>query len=682
MTETVSDLLPILQRYFGFSDFRDDQKPIVDTILEGRDMLAILKTSGGKSLCYQMPALHRGGTTLVISPLISLMKDQVDALVSKGIPAAFVNSNLEVHEAQARYRELAEGRLRLFYVAPERFQDEGFLAALASSGVHTVAVDEAHCASQWGHDFRPHYSKLGASLSDLESSLGRRVQRLAFTATATERVRQDICEILGLRQPVLHQRGFDRDNLTYAVIPSDKNRDQDIEGFLHEHPDDNTIIYCTTVKRVEALYTYLKGAGLSVSRYHGRLTPEEKNRVQDDFIASKTRILISTSAFGMGVDKSDIRLVIHAQMPGSLEAWYQEAGRAGRDGLPAKAVLFYDPKDRNIHRFFIEMGAPSAEVMRALRPLIYQELVGGPQDLDFNWIAKISRAKLQPAQVASALNLMVGQGEVSRHGDNTFALAQWNLSANYDWVDDLRRNNWMKVNAMQQWCETTLCRRWTVLKYFGAKQAHTRCGTCDTCLAEALSKSKVGSTLPYVRPITLINFAKAISSVGQRWMAVLLGTLSTKELKPHEEPWHSRFAHYAVGDLERWKQRLIDQKLLSKDLQITSRGESWIDGTLEDSHLNDKLCQGPAPEKPSGGHGVPIEVLHKWRKATAYAEDVSEMSIATEAMLRKVHAASSFAQVDLLAAGVSGPWAKRYGAKLQDYVAKQLKKTGNEMGMI
>lgn len=679
MKETVLDLLPTLQRYFGFSDFREDQKPIVDTILEGRDLLAILKTSGGKSLCYQMPALHRGGTTLVISPLISLMKDQVDALMSKGIPAAFVNSNLEAHEAQSRYRDLAEGRLRLFYVAPERFQDEGFLSALISSGVHTVAVDEAHCASQWGHDFRPHYSKLGASLTALDERLGRPVQRIAFTATATERVREDICEILGLRNPVVHQRGFDRENLTYAVIPSDKNRDQDIEAFLHEHPTDNTIIYCTTVKRVEALYTYLKTAGLSVSRYHGRLSPEEKNRVQDDFIESKTRILISTSAFGMGVDKADIRLVIHAQMPGSLEAWYQEAGRGGRDGLPAKAVLFYDPKDRNIHRFFIEMGAPSAEVMKALRPLIYQELLGGPQDIDFNWISKISRAKLQPGQVSSALNLMVGQGEVSRLGENTFALAEWNMAANYDWVDDLRRNNWMKVNAMQQWCETTLCRRWTVMKYFGAKQAHTRCGTCDTCLAEALSKSKVGTTLPYVRPITLINFAKAINGAGPRWLAVLLGTMPGKDLRPHEEPWHSRFAHYAVGDLERWKKRLIDQKLLDDELRITSRGENWIDGTLDDSKLNEKLCQAPATEKPKASHGIPMEVLHKWRKATAYADDVSEMSIATEAILRKVHAANSFSLDDLIEAGVAPTWANKHGKKLQDHVAKYVKKMATEM---
>jgi ATP-dependent DNA helicase RecQ len=290
MTENLTNLLPTLKEVFGFEDLREAQKPIVSSIMEGRDVLAILKTSGGKSLCFQLPAVKRGGLTLVISPLISLMKDQVDALMEKGIPAAYVNSNLVPDQIQERYRQLAEGGYRLFYVAPERFMDNNFLNALASSGLHTVAIDEAHCASQWGHDFRPNYSKIGAVLAEFESRVGRQFQRIAFTATATDRVREDICTMLQLRKPIVHQQGFDRENLTYAVIPSGKNRDQDIEGFLHEHPTECIIIYCTTVKRVEALYLYLKGAGLPVDRYHGKLSPEDKNRVQDDFINDKVRI--------------------------------------------------------------------------------------------------------------------------------------------------------------------------------------------------------------------------------------------------------------------------------------------------------------------------------------------------------------------------------------------------------
>ncbi len=674
MIEKLTDLLPTLKAVFGFEDLREAQKPIVSSIMEGRDVLAILKTSGGKSLCFQLPAVKRGGLTLVISPLISLMKDQVDALLEKGIPAAYVNSNLEVDEIQERYRQLAEGGYRLFYVAPERFMDSNFLNALVSSGLHTVAIDEAHCASQWGHDFRPNYSKIGAVLAEFESRMGRQFQRIAFTATATDRVRDDICTMLQLRNPIVHQQGFDRENLTYTVIPSGKNRDQDIEGFLHEHPTECIIIYCTTVKRVEALYQYLKDSGLPVDRYHGKLSPEDKNRVQDDFINDKVRILVSTSAFGMGVDKSNIRLVIHAQMPGSLEAWYQEAGRAGRDGEPAKAVMFYDPKDRNIHRFFIEMGAPSAEIMKVLRPLIYQELMGGPQELDFNWISRISRAKIQPNQVAGALNLMVGQGEVSKRDERMFALKDWKMDANYDWVDDIRRSNWQKVNSMQQWCETTLCRRWTVLKYFGEKQPHTRCGTCDTCQTEALSKAKAGSSLPYVRPITLMNFSRAVSTVGARWKSVLLGTLPEQDLITQEEPWYGRFTYYAVGDLDRWVTRLIANQLLNADLSITPRGEQWIEGVLSDAALDAQLSAPPAQSPASDVRMVPIEMLNKWRKVLAYSQDVSEMAIATGAFLGKLQGIGSFSRESLLEGGIPKHWVDSYGTHLQDYMTKQLEK--------
>lgn len=671
MKDNVNILLPTLKSVFGFDSLRDAQKPIVESVMDGHDILAILKTSGGKSLCFQLPAVHRGGLTLVISPLISLMKDQVDALEAKGIPAAYVNSNLESQDMQLRYRRLAEGGYRLFYVAPERFQDSGFIQALMTSGIHTIAIDEAHCASQWGHDFRPHYAKIGKSIETIETSLGKRLQRVAFTATATALVQEDICKILGLRDPVVHQQGFDRENLTYSVIPSGKHRDQDIEAFLGEHPDDCTIIYCVTVKRVEQLCAYLKSAGLPVDRYHGKLSPEEKDRVQDDFIQGNTRILISTSAFGMGVDKSDIRLVLHAQMPGSLEAWYQEAGRAGRDGEPSKAVLFYDSNDRGIHRFFIEMGVPPSETMKGIRLFLLQQLMSGPQFIDVNWMAKVSRAKITPHQVQAALNLLVGQGELIKREDSVYAIGDWMPDADYSWVDDIRRNNWQKVNAMQQWCETTLCRRWTVLKYFGDKSAHHRCGTCDTCLSEALSKSKVAGKLPYVRPITLMNFARAISSVGPRWKAVLLGTIPSTQLSKGEEPWYARFAHYALGDLERWLKRLIEMGLLDKQHSVTDRGDLWLEGKLIDQKLDDALCKSPEESKPKGSaHGLPIECLHKWRKAAAYMHDTSEMSIATEAFLRKIHAANSFESDDLELAGVPKQWIKQYGKSLNEYVEK------------
>lgn len=673
MNDELSVLLPTLKAVFGFDDLREAQKPIVSSVMQGRDLLAILKTSGGKSLCFQLPAIQRGGLTLVISPLISLMKDQVDALCAKGIKATMVNSTLEPSAIQQAYAGLSRGQYQLFYVAPERFQDAGFLSALATSGLHTIAIDEAHCASQWGHDFRPHYSQIGQAIRQIEVSQGKRFQRIAFTATATDKVKQDIISILGLREPVIHQQGFDRENLTYAVIPSNDRRDQDIEALLNEHPQDCTIIYCVTVKRVEALTQTLRKSGLSVERYHGKLSPEEKNRVQDAFTQGQARILVSTSAFGMGVDKSDIRLVIHAQMPGSLEAWYQEAGRAGRDGEPSKAVMFYDPSDRRIHRFFIEMGVPDSETLYGIRRLVHQLLINGPQALDASWLAKISRDRVTPQQIQAGMNFLLGQSEIARYDGDVYALKEWQHNPDYRWVDDLRRNNWQKVNAMQQWCETTLCRRWTVLKYFGDKKAHYRCQNCDTCHAEALSKSKAGAPLPYIRPVTLMNFAKAIGAVGDNWKAVLLGTLPNSQLQSHQEPWHSRFGHYALGDLERWVKRLVESQLLNPDNTLTSQGEKWIDGHWKDLSVIDSLCKAPDDiKKTASDHGMPIAMLHKWRKVTAYAEDTSEMAIGTEAFIRKVHSAQSFSDQHLAEAGVNAKWIKSYGASIRQFTEKML----------
>lgn len=671
MIDESQQLTTTLKTVFGFDDLREAQKPIVSTVMKGQDILAIMKTSGGKSLCYQLPAIHRGGLTLVISPLISLMKDQVDALRSKGVEANLVNSGLSEQDQAEAYSGLASGRYRLFYVAPERFSDRSFLQALKTSGIHTVAIDEAHCASQWGHDFRPHYSKVGDAIDQLEQFLGRPLQRIAFTATATPRVQKDIMDILGLRDPVVHQQGFDRENITYTVVQSANNRDEDIEAVLRENPEQGTIIYCVTVKRVEELTKRLRKAGLPVERYHGQLDNETKNRVQDDFTQNRIPILISTAAFGMGVDKSDIRLVIHAQMPGSLEAWYQEAGRAGRDSLPSKAMLFYDPGDRRIHRFFFEMGVPEVSILMSIRRMLHQMLSQGPHPLDPKWLSKISRDNITPMQVSAAIRFLASQNELVRIDEQVYAIDEWKDDPDYAWVDEIRRNNWQKLNAMTQWCETTLCRRWTVLKYFGEDKPHSRCGACDTCHAEELAKSRTSALLPYVRPETMKALLTGLGALGAQWRAVLLGTLPGSQLSSVQEPWHGRFSQFAVGDLERWIKRLIEQGMLSEDLKKTATADAWIDGKWEDKSVIDRLCLPPSrPDQPTSVHGVMIATLHKWRRTQAYRDDISEMAIGTEALLRKVLSARTFSDDDLAHAQIPARWIDQYGASLREHIQK------------
>lgn len=670
MSLDMQSLLVTLKKYFGFDSLRESQVPIITSVMEGKDSLSILKTSGGKTLCYQLPTLHRSGLSLVISPLISLMKDQVDALLRMGIPAAYVNSGLSLDEVRDRYARLGRGEYRFFYVAPERFQDNAFIDALCAADLRMFAIDEAHCASQWGHNFRPHYSRLGQSMNLIERELGREVQRVAFTATATARVQEDIVAILGLRNPDIHLQDFDRENLIYAVIAGDKDRSKDVENLIRENTGSSGIVYCVTVKEVERLYHHLLAAGIKVGRYHGKLDAEEKNRIQDEFLCDNIQVLVSTSAFGMGIDKPNIRFVIHAQMPGSLEAYTQEAGRAGRDGLLSKAILLYNPADRGIHQFFIGMGSPDPKAIRAVKDLVYRSLVSGPEELSPGWLASICREQISQAQVTAVLNLLVGQGELQRR-ESVYSLGDWNPKEDYLWVDEIRRNDWQKVNAMQAWCETTLCRRWSVLKYFGRRGAHKRCGSCDTCLSEAFSKDKVTGSQPYIRPITLINLAQSLDRLAKAgtvyWKQVLLGMMPTSSLSDAEVEVAGRFTNYAVGDLERWCDLLKREALINGLHQLTSRGDEWIQGKITLSlHENNPQAQEAIEIPPHT-----MAALKRWRKLTAYHEEISESAIATEARLQKLASLHEPSPNTLLEAGFSQVWVKRHGVSVLKVLSDQ-----------
>ena len=662
-----------LKRYFGFDDLRPGQVPIVDSIMRGEDSLSILKTSGGKSLCFQLPSMHREGTTLVVSPLISLMKDQVDALERLGISAAFVNSDLSGDDIRERYNRLSKGGYKLFYVSPERFQDENFMAALCATNLQMVTVDEAHCASQWGHAFRPDYSRLGHAIDAVELRIGRQLQRIAVTATATEKVQTDIVYLLGLRNAQVHLQDFDRENLVYAVVNADKDRSQDIENTLRENPGVCVIVYCVTVKEVERLYHHLLTAGLKVGRYHGKLESAEKTRVQEAFLADDIEVMVATSAFGMGVDKPNVRMVIHAQMPGSLEAFVQEAGRAGRDGLPAKAILFYNAGDRGIHQFFIGMASPDPKAVRAIKDIVYRTLASGPEELNIGWLATICREQITPAQVAAVLNLLVGQGELTRR-ETVYSIGEWKPGEDYLWVDEIRRNNWQKVNAMQAWCETSLCRRWSVLKYFGRREAHARCGKCDTCMAEAFSKDQVKGAHRYIRPITLINLAQSLDRLSKagtvHWKQVLLGMTPTAALSNQEVEVAGRFTNYAVGDLERWRDLLIKESLINVNHGITSRGEAWISGKVTLS-LHDSE-QAPEAVKQEVSASV-LVALKRWRKHTAYQQDISESEIATEAKLLKLARLGEHSTDSLVEAGFTTVWVKKFGKGVEEVFAQLAK---------
>lgn len=347
----------LLKQYFGYDSFREGQEFLIDNILEGRDVLGIMPTGAGKSICYQIPALMMKGITLVISPLISLMKDQVEGLNQAGIHAAYFNSSLTPGQYRKALCYAREGRYPIIYVAPERLLTEEFLAFALESNIVMVAVDEAHCVSQWGQDFRPSYLKIVEFIDKLPI----RPVIAAFTATATREVKEDIIDLLLLRTPALITTGFDRKNLYFGVM-SPKDRYGAVKNYLECHPGDSGIIYCLTRKVVEEVCEKLLKEGFAATRYHAGLTDEERKKNQEDFIYDRSPVMVATNAFGMGIDKSNVRFVLHYGMPKNLESYYQEAGRGGRDGQPAECILLYNGQDVITNQFFIENNQDNKEL--------------------------------------------------------------------------------------------------------------------------------------------------------------------------------------------------------------------------------------------------------------------------------------------------------------------------------
>ena len=338
-----------LKAVFGYDSFRPGQEAVINAILDGRDILAVMPTGAGKSLCYQVPAMLFSGITLVISPLISLMQDQVKALNEAGVNAAFINSSLSEKELNDTFKNAYKGHYKIIYVAPERLMSEGFISFAKSVEISMVTVDEAHCISQWGQDFRPSYMDIAEFINILD----KRPIISAFTATATQNVREDIICSLGLNNPYFLVTGFDRENLFFQV-DKPQNKERFILDFIERHRGESGIIYCATRKNVDSLYTLLKKQHISVGKYHAGMSNEERKQMQNDFVFDYTSIVIATNAFGMGIDKSNVRFVIHYNMPSSMENYYQEAGRAGRDGLNSECILLFSPQDIIINRFLLE----------------------------------------------------------------------------------------------------------------------------------------------------------------------------------------------------------------------------------------------------------------------------------------------------------------------------------------
>ena len=353
---TKQQALRMLETYFGYTSFRPAQEAPIASLLRNEDVIGIMPTGAGKSICFQIPALCKVGLTIVFSPLISLMKDQVDGLLVQNIPAALINSTLTQAEFNKTMYEVRSGKIKLLYIAPERLGSNFFCNVLRALPIAQVIVDEAHCISEWGHDFRPSYRLIGEWLN----SLPKRPIVGAFTATATKYVENDIKKLLGLDKANVYVTGFDRPNLSFSVIRTPKRMDY-VVHYVRQHDNENGIIYCATRKDVDRVYENLTRAGIKVGHYHGGLSDEVRREMQNAYADDKLQVMVATNAFGMGIDKSNVRYVLHYQMPRNMESYYQEAGRAGRDGAPAECILLYSGQDVQVHKYLIEQSIETPE---------------------------------------------------------------------------------------------------------------------------------------------------------------------------------------------------------------------------------------------------------------------------------------------------------------------------------
>ena len=667
MNTLLDESRQILQKTFGYQTFRPLQEQILTSLYEKRDSVVVLPTGFGKSLCYQIPALVLGGVNFVISPLISLMKDQVDQLQDLGIPAAYINSSLSTAEISDRLRAIKNLQYRLVYVAPERLENSAFLQLLhalaGSKQVHFMAIDEAHCVSQWGHDFRPSYKKI-TTLRKICP-----VPFLALTATATDKVREDLVKQLGLQSPQLFMGDFDRPNLHYASYQPDSKKSWILQ-YVNKKADQPGIIYCATRKNVEETNTYLKEQGVKSAAYHAGLSDDARKKVQDSFLKDKTPVIVATNAFGMGINKPNVRFVLHADMPGTMEHYTQEAGRAGRDGEPSECVLFFGYQDIVLQRFFIDGNNPSPKLLQEILLVLKSQA-----DIRLN-TRSLSSAKNQ-MEVDAAMKLLLEVGAIRKVSNDEYDLSGQPFRLSFEELEAKRQLAEQKLQHMIHYAESHECKRNRIQSYFGYQPVS--CSNCSGCLRQEKhtqpkdSSQTTDVTTPVQKILSgILSFPRAFG-MGIA-VAILTGSKSQKMDDWHCSTWkaYGSMREYTQAAVMKLIRQLLKMGYLERQgdefpvLIVSERGKKTLENqeqvlmhAQEDPSFIERSTIDAAIDQPL------FESLRQWRREEALKKDVPPFVIFGDRTLREI--AQSFPQTKEQLMTMSGmgyrKW-EQYGAVL------------------
>ena len=651
----------VLRDVFKLESFRPGQAEVVDAQMQGRDVLAVAPTGSGKSLSYWVPAILGDGLTVVVSPLIALMKDQVDRLVAHGVRAAFINSTLNSTEQRERLERASRGEYQLVYVAPERFSRPGFTSRLATLGVRRFIVDEAHCISTWGHDFRPDYRLIGGALEACgHPPIG------AFTATATPDVRRDIAANLGLRDPLVMVTGFNRPNLRLESVQARGARERLEKLHRRLDPGDGrALVYVGTVKGAESTAAAISRWGFPAAPYHGRLPDASRRRIQDGFAARDLRVVVATSAFGMGVDFPDIRQVIHVGYPGSVEAYYQEAGRAGRDGKPALCLLIRSGKDRDLQVYFIETAFPDLrEVLSA--HTAYSRLGvwnSDPEELR----PLMPEAAWRSLDASKRLLLKAGalhsDGSVGRFDPSALDFKQ--LAAH-------KQQAYTKLGQMIQYAELRSCRHAFITDYFGETTSERSCRSCDNCEHGPLDEAPGAPVDPSVIRTALAGAARFAGRIG---IVNLAAILAGKENRfSRDQPWvlqvpvYGSLAGLGPTRVRRLLEELVTQGCLSQSqgqypmVELANRGRAVLGGT-ESVELS--IAPEPAPAAGLPADPALFQRLREWRSEVARRQGVPAYVVFHDSTLTELAARRPADLIELEALpGIGRSKLDRYGKAL------------------